>query len=85
MIVNRATGERYSESNLGTSIILVSSTSGIKRILSSLDRQLFVRRRGNCTIRVRSSEAKVIPDLVRSLYLEAKYLERRDQKVFLSF
>ena len=86
MVVNRATGERYAESILGTNIILVSSTSGIKRVVDFLDRRLFTRRHNkNCTIRARSSETEVIPELVRSLYLETVYLEKRGQKVPLSF
>ena len=85
MVVNKATGERYSESHLGASTVLVSSTSGIRRIVGSFDKQLFIRRKGDCTIKVRKSETDLIQDLVRSLYLETKYLELHGQKIFVSF
>lgn len=84
MIVNKATGERYSEQAIGASIVLVSASTGIQRVISSFDKKLFMRRRGECVMHVRE-ESEIIPDLVRSLYLECKYLENQDQKVFLSF
>ena len=85
MIVNRATGEMYSEAALGASIILVSTTSGIKRVLHYFDRNLFRRSKRHCGRLRTQPEDRVVPDLVRSLYLETKYLELHGQKIFVSF
>ena len=85
MIINRATGEMYSETALGASMVLVSTTSGVKRVLHHFDRSLFRRSKRNCGRLRTQPEANVIPDLVRSLYLETKYLELHGQKIFVSF
>lgn len=87
MIVNKITGERYCEELLGSAIILISSSTGIKRVITpskELER-VFTQRNGSVKKRGNRSEVEVIPDLVRSIQLEVNYLERLGQKVHLRF
>lgn len=87
MVVNRVTGERYTRSILGSNWVLVSASTGVKRVVpitQSLKR-VFLTRKGNPTkVKVRE-ESMLVPDLVRSIQLEINYLELKGQKVFLRF
>ena len=85
MVINKATGERYQGEWLGSTLILVSSSTGVKRVCkaSGLEKEIFTFHKREIEKIKTRSELEVIPDLVRSLQLEINYLERRGQKVFL--
>lgn len=85
MVVNRVTGEKYNRSILGSNWVLVSASTGVKRVIlitQSLKKILLVRKGDLPKPRVRE-ESMVVPDLVRSIQLEINYLELKGQKVLL--
>ena len=88
MLVNKVTGEWYQTNRVGANLILVSMSTGIQRTLlpTKETQRLFTSKPSvkQRSVKVRP-EAEVVPDLVRSLQLELKFLERRSQKVFLRF
>lgn len=87
MVVNRVTGERYSRSILGSNWVLVSASTGVKRVVpitQSLKKVFLIRRGDPPKVKVRE-ESMVVPDLVRSIQLEINYLGLKGQKVFLRF
>ena len=87
MVVNRVTGEKYTRSILGSNWVLVSVSTGVKRVIpitQSLKRVFLTRKSNPPKPKVRE-ESMVVPDLVRSIQLEINYLELKGQKVFLRF
>lgn len=87
MVVNRVTGERYNRSILGSNWVLVSASTGVKRVIlitQSLKR-VFLTRKGDSPKPKVREESMVVPDLVRSIQLEINYLELKGQKVSLRF
>ena len=88
MLVNKVTGERYQTNLVGANLILVSMSTGIQRTLlpAKETQRLFTSKPSvkQRPVKVRP-EAEVVSDLVRSLQLELKFLERKGQKIFLRF
>lgn len=86
MVVNKVTGERYQDQLLGSKLILVSLSTGIKRIIEGTTLSFFIHRKGGQPRRIKlRKEAQLIPDLVRSLQLEINHQNREGQKIFLRF
>ena len=88
MLINNITGERYQLSWLGANMVLVSLSTGLKRVITpsgETDLLFTAQTPGRQLSPKNRSEADLIPDLVRSLFLELKFLERRGQKIFLRF
>ena len=87
MVVNKVTGERYQEEILGSSSILTSTATGIKRVisLSKDSKKLFSHKKSNGGKVMVRPEDEVVQDLIRSLELEMNYLKLRKQKIFVKF
>lgn len=86
IIVNRVTGEQYKTHIVGSSLMLTSRSTGVKRLLHAKSpKTLFIKKEGELREPKVRLEEKVIFDLVHSLQLEMNYVERRGQKVSLKF
>lgn len=86
MVVNKITGERYQEQSLGSKLVLISLSTGVKRIIEGSIPSFLIHRKGGQPRRIKlRPEAKLIPDLVRSLQLEINHQNREGQKIFLRF
>ena len=84
MVVNKVTGERYQDQFLGSKVVLISLSTGIKRTIESPIPRFFFHRKGGQPRRIKlRPEAQIVPDLVRSLQLEINYQARAGQKIFL--